>query len=81
MSAAPLPAPADERIPWYRGLSKYHWFILAVCWMAWFFDTMSQQLFILARAPAIRELLAGSSRACRKKRPTPRSRSTAASPR
>ncbi len=51
MSAAPTVTPAsDSNLPWYRGLSKYHWFILAVCWMAWFFDTMSQQLFVLARA-------------------------------
>jgi MFS family permease len=43
-------------LPWYRGLTKYHWFVLIVCWMGWFFDTMDQQLFILARAPAMRDL-------------------------
>lgn len=44
-------------LPWYRGLTKYHWFVLIVCWMGWFFDTMDQQLFILARSPAMTELL------------------------
>jgi MFS family permease len=44
-------------LPWYRGLTGYHWFVLMVCWMGWFFDTMDQQLFILARGPAMTELL------------------------
>jgi MFS family permease len=57
MSAAPVPALADDKRPWYRGLSGYHWFVLAVCWMAWFFDTMDQQLFVLARARAMKDLL------------------------
>jgi MFS family permease len=58
MSATPTSAPApDENLPWYRGLSKYHWFVLAVCWMAWFFDTMDQQLFVLARGTAMKALL------------------------
>jgi len=59
MSANPNASPTvvpDANLPWYRGLTKYHWFILMVCWMGWFFDTMDQQLFVLARAPAMREL-------------------------
>ncbi|MBM4019412.1 MAG: MFS transporter [Planctomycetes bacterium] len=51
-------APGTEaKLPWYRGLSRYHWFILTVCWMAWLFDTMDQQLFILARSPAMTALM------------------------
>jgi MFS family permease len=50
------PAPADAG-PWYRGLAGYHWFVLIVCSLGWAFDTMDQQLFILARAPAMAELL------------------------
>src|SRR5436309_11225577 len=42
---------------WYRELTGYHWFVLAVASMGWMFDTMAQQLFNLARKPAIRELL------------------------
>jgi MFS family permease len=58
MSAAPTSAPIpDEKLPWYRGLSKYHWFVLVVCWLAWFFDTMDQQLFVLSRTPAMKELV------------------------
>jgi MFS family permease len=42
---------------WYRELTGYHWFVLAVASMGWMFDTMAQQLFNIARKPAIKELL------------------------
>ncbi len=47
-------APAG---PWYRELNRYHWFVLAVASLGWLFDTMDQQLFNLARRPAMLELL------------------------
>jgi len=43
---------------WYRELTRYHWFVLIVAALGWLFDTMDQQLFNLARVPAMRELLA-----------------------
>jgi MFS family permease len=46
--------------PWYRELNRYHWFVLIVAALGWLFDTMDQQLFNLARAPALTELLAPS---------------------
>jgi MFS family permease len=45
--------------PWYRTLTGYHWFVLIVASVGWMFDTMAQQLFNLARAPAIADLLGG----------------------
>ncbi|HEX3880273.1 MAG TPA: MFS transporter [Bryobacteraceae bacterium] len=45
--------------PWYRSLNRYHWFVLIVASVGWMFDTMAQQLFNLARAPAIADLLGG----------------------
>ena len=50
-------ANAGERYKWYRDLTGYHWFVLCVASMGWMFDTMAQQLFNLARLPALRELL------------------------
>ena len=38
---------------WYRELTRYHWFVLIVASVGWMFDTMAQQLFNLARKPAI----------------------------
>jgi len=43
--------------PWYRELSRYHWFVFVVASLGWLFDTMDQQLFNLARKPAITALL------------------------
>jgi MFS family permease len=56
--SAPIPTPpASDNGPWYRGLTRYHWFVLIVAALGWTFDTMDQQLFALARKPAIIELL------------------------
>src|SRR5207247_11040977 len=42
---------------WYKLLSRYHWFVLTVASLGWMFDTMDQQLFNLARTPAMRSLV------------------------
>jgi MFS family permease len=44
--------------PWWRLLSRYHWFVLLVASLGWLFDTMDQQLFNIARRPAMRALVA-----------------------
>src|SRR5579859_6878653 len=49
---------------WYKDLNRYHWFVLSVASLGWMFDTMAQQLFNLARKPAIHDLLgAGATNA------------------
>src|SRR5579872_6811659 len=53
------PNTPPAKYAWYRDLTRYHWFVLSVAIMGWMFDTMAQQLFNLARKPAIRELLGG----------------------
>jgi len=55
--ATASPSAPLESSPWYRELTGYHWFVLSVATMGWMFDTMAQQLFNLARNPAIRDLL------------------------
>src|SRR5687768_16164492 len=47
----------DPSYRWYKELTRYHWFVLIVAALGWLFDTMDQQLFNLARVPAMRELL------------------------
>ena len=51
--------PAGKNTPGSGTLTGYHWFVLSVASMGWMFDTMAQQLFNLARKPAIRDLLGG----------------------
>ena len=45
---------------WHHDMTRYHWFVLMVASLAWLFDCLDQQLFNLARSPAMRELLAPS---------------------
>jgi MFS family permease len=58
---APPAAKAAPDVPWYRLLTRYHWLVLAAAALGWLFDTMDQQLFTLARKPAMTQLLAVSS--------------------
>jgi len=53
----PPTAPAPGRGPWYGEMTRYHWFVLAVAAMGWLFDTMDQQLFVLARPAAMEDLM------------------------
>jgi MFS family permease len=46
--------------PWWRDLTRYHWWVLTVATLGWLFDSMDQRLFVLARTPALRDLLAGA---------------------
>jgi MFS family permease len=43
--------------PWWRELNSYHWFVFAMASLAWLFDCLDQQLFILARNAAMANLL------------------------
>jgi MFS family permease len=43
--------------PWWRALTGYHWFVFGMASLAWLFDCLDQQLFILARPAAMKALL------------------------
>src|SRR5215471_14627656 len=45
---------------WYHEMTGYHWFVLLVASLAWLFDCLDQQLFNLARKPAMEYLLKGT---------------------
>src|SRR5262245_39024468 len=53
--AEPVTAP-DTR-PWYRQLTRYHWFVFGVAAIAWMADCLDQQLFNLARVMSLTDLL------------------------
>jgi MFS family permease len=62
----PSPAsPASDagRGPWYAEMNRYHWFVLIVAALGWLFDCLDQQLFNLARKPAMESLLASGGAA------------------
>ncbi|HVT28783.1 MAG TPA: MFS transporter, partial [Lacipirellulaceae bacterium] len=51
----------ETRYRWYRELNGYQWFVLLVAALGWLFDCLDQQLFVLARQPAMKELLHGAT--------------------
>ena len=57
MSQLPSPSP---RAGWasLKDLTGYQWFVFIVCCLAWDMDCMDQQLFVLARRPAMTDLVA-----------------------
>jgi MFS family permease len=56
--SSPVSASAST-LPWWRGLTRYHWFVFGVASAAWFFDCLDQRLFSLARIPALNALMQG----------------------
>ncbi len=42
---------------WWRDLTPYHWFVFSMASLAWLFDCLDQQIFILVRKEALRFLL------------------------
>jgi MFS family permease len=52
---ADIQHPRRQR--WYHELTRYHWWVLSIAILAWMFDCMAQRLFVLSRAPAVKELL------------------------
>jgi MFS family permease len=43
--------------PWWKDLTPYHWFVFAMACLAWLFDCLDQQLFLLGRQGAMKALL------------------------
>ena len=56
-SAEPQLKAVPHSGPWYQGVTRYHWFVLIVAALGWLFDCLDQQLFILSRPAAMRDLL------------------------
>src|SRR5262249_19755113 len=55
---SPSTPPVDSHDDaWWKELTGYQWFVFMVASLGWLFDTMDQQLFNLARQPAITELV------------------------
>lgn len=56
-NATMTPDVSARQVRWWHGLTRYHWFVFAMASLAWLFDCLDQQLFIIARNPAIASLL------------------------
>ena len=57
MLRAAMTDSSQPRQPWWKELTSYHWFVFSMASLAWLFDCLDQQLFILARNFAMESLL------------------------
>ena len=48
---------SEQSSAWWKGLNAYHWFVFLMASLAWLFDCLDQQLFLLARQGAMKALL------------------------
>lgn len=51
------PNTLSPNLPWYKTLTPYHWFVFAMASLAWLFDCLDQQIFLLFRQQALENLL------------------------
>ncbi len=53
----PTQVPQAANMPWWKYLNSYHWFVFVMAALAWLFDCLDQQIFILFRNDALQTLL------------------------
>src|SRR5262249_39226914 len=49
----------DTEQPWYRGVTGYQWFVLAVASAGWIFDIYERQMFNITRNRLLADVLGG----------------------
>jgi MFS family permease len=55
----PEPSPAMESLdtrPWYAGITRYQWIVLAIAAAGWAFDQYESQVFVLTKDPILKYL-------------------------
>ena len=55
------PVAAGPKPSVFEGVTSYHWLVLILASCGWLFDCMGQRIFVLAREPALRELLGATA--------------------
>src|SRR5947208_7649264 len=53
-------SPPSAREPWWRGVSRYQWLVLAVASAGWVFDVFEGQIFGSCMNQALPDLLRGT---------------------
>jgi len=56
-----MPPPNSEKKSIFEGVTVYHWLVLILASCGWLFDCMGQRIFVLAREPAMKELLGATA--------------------
>lgn len=51
-------AVADDTAPWYAGVTRYEWLVLAIASLGWVFDVFEGQIFVASMGEAMPSLVA-----------------------
>ncbi len=54
-------ADAEKPVPWYTGVTRYEWLVLAIASAGWVFDVFEGQLFNLTRGQMLSDLMGTGS--------------------
>lgn len=57
MSESTSAEPATTKTPWYSGVTRYQWLVLAIASAGWIFDVFEGQLFGVYKTPAMADVL------------------------
>lgn len=57
MSEPTTAEPQPDNSPWYAGVTRYQWLVLAIASAGWVFDVFEGQLFVIYKTPAMAEVL------------------------
>ena len=52
-----LPSPSRHTEPWYKGIGRYEWLVLAIASIGWVFDVYEGQIFNITRQHLLKEIL------------------------
>ncbi|MHB8521830.1 MAG: MFS transporter [Limisphaerales bacterium] len=55
--AASDASPGNPVAPWWRLLTRYHWYVLSIAAFGWLFDCFDQQIFTMSRSITMRDLM------------------------
>lgn len=61
-----MQSSSESAQPWWKQLNRYHWFVFTMGTLAWMFDCLDQQLFIIARNFALEALMPNATGELRK---------------
>jgi len=52
---------AEDKTPWYSGVTRYQWLVLVIASLGWIFDVFEGQIFVATKNDAMPELLGAAA--------------------
>jgi MFS family permease len=52
---------SSDRSPWYAGVTRYEWLVLAIASAGWVFDQYESQIFVITQSQLLPEVISGDT--------------------